>query len=71
MIEITVEIARAGQRREMVLELQEGTLVRAAVRAAGCAPEGCAVLVDGVSVPRDLPLRAATRLTIVPTFSGG
>jgi sulfur carrier protein ThiS len=71
MIAITVEVARAGRSTEQVLHLAEGTLVRAAVRAAGLSPEGCAVLIDGVSVPRDLPLRVATRLTIVPTFSGG
>ena len=71
MIAITVVVARAGHQSERILELAEGTLVRAAVQAAGFSPEGCAVLVDGVSVPRDLPLLTPTRLTIVPTYSGG
>ena len=71
MIAVTIEVARAGHTSERVLELAEGTLVRTAVRAAGLSPEGCAVLIDGVPVPRDLPLVGATRLTLVPTFSGG
>jgi sulfur carrier protein ThiS len=71
MITVTLEVVRAGARREHVLEVEENTLVRVAVRAAGLSPEGCAVLLDGVSVPRDLPLRSSVRLTVVPTFSGG
>jgi sulfur carrier protein ThiS len=71
MIRVTVEVVRAGARTEQVLDLEENTLVRVAVRAAGFSPEGCAVLLDGVSVPRDLPLRSSVRLTVVPTFSGG
>jgi len=71
MIEVTIELARGSRVTERTLTLPEGTLVRAAVRAAGYSPEGCAVLLDGVSVPRDLPLVGPLRLTIVPTFSGG
>jgi len=48
-----------------------GTLVREVVRRTGEAPEGCAVLIDGTPVPHDLTLDRATRLVVVPTFSGG
>jgi sulfur carrier protein ThiS len=71
MIAVTVEVARGGLTTERVLQVEEGTLVRAVVRSVGVSPEGCAVLVDGVSVPRDLPVTSPIRLTIVPTFSGG
>jgi sulfur carrier protein ThiS len=71
MIAITIEIARAGHPPVRIVEVAEGTLVRSVLRTVGQSPEGCAVFVDGVSVPRDLPLHAATRLTVVPTFSGG
>ncbi len=70
-IEVVVEVARAGRpeiRREEVLP---GTTVRELLRRIGRAPEGCAVLVDEVSVPLDLPLEHAVRLVVVPTFSGG
>ena len=70
-IEVTVEVARAGAGPARVLRVAEGTPVRVVVREAGLSPEGCAVLIDGTSVPRDLALRAAVRLVIVPTFSGG
>jgi len=41
------------------------------VRQVGLAPEGTSVLVDGVSVPLDLPIERPVRLVVVPTFSGG
>ena len=71
MIDITIEVARAAARTIRVVAVEEGTLVRELLRQIGQPSEGCAVLVDGVSVPRDLPLRTPTRLTVVPTFSGG
>jgi len=41
------------------------------VRQAGMTPEGCAVLIGETPVPLDLPVESPTRLTVVPTFSGG
>ncbi|MCI4340660.1 MAG: MoaD/ThiS family protein [Thermoplasmata archaeon] len=71
MIEITVEIVRAGRSTRQVVTVAEGTLVRSVLRAVGQSPEGCAVFIEGVSVPRDRALASPTQLTVVPTFSGG
>lgn len=68
---VEVEVARAGSAREYRYEVPHGTLVKDVVRRAGEAPEGSAVLVNGRSVPLDTPLSGPTRLTVVPTFSGG
>ncbi len=68
---VEVEIARAGRSATSRHWVAPGTRVREIVRAAGEAPEGSAVLRDGVSVPLDLPVTEAIRLVIVPTFSGG
>jgi sulfur carrier protein ThiS len=62
---------RAGRSRSVSLDVAYGTLVRAVVRAAGEAPEGCAVLVGGTPTPLDTPIELPLRLTVVPTFSGG
>jgi len=62
---------RPGRGRTVRVEVPVGTLVRAVVRSAGEAPEGCAVLIEGMSVPLDTPTERPTRLTVVPTFSGG
>jgi sulfur carrier protein ThiS len=45
--------------------------VRAVLRDLGHAAEGSAVLIAGVPVPLDTAIEAKTRLTVVPTFSGG
>jgi sulfur carrier protein ThiS len=68
---VIVEIARAGRTTVRTIDLPSGSTVRVAVRASGQAPEGCAVLIGDRPVPLDLPLSGATRLTVVPTFSGG
>ncbi|HTP55639.1 MAG TPA: hypothetical protein VML53_03105 [Thermoplasmata archaeon] len=51
--------------------MARGTLVRDAIRAVAGSPEGCAVLLDGVPIPLDLPVDRPMSLVIVPTFSGG
>jgi sulfur carrier protein ThiS len=68
---VEVEVARGGRSHIRVLALAHGTKVREAVRQVGLAPEGTSVLVDGVSVPLDLPIERPVRLVVVPTFSGG
>jgi len=70
-VEVVVEIARAGRVDRRELRIPRGTLVRAALKQVGQAPEGSAVLVDETSVPLDEPILAPTRLVVVPTFSGG
>ncbi|HLN51155.1 MAG: hypothetical protein ACLQD9_01460 [Thermoplasmata archaeon] len=70
-IEVTIDIARAGRSVRRTVAVAPGSLVRDLVRLAGHAPEGCAVLIGGVSVPLDTPVVRPVELTIVPTFSGG
>ena len=70
-IRVEVEVARA---RDSVLHSREvapGTLVKEVVRSVGQAPEGTAVLVDGISIPLDTPVDRPVHLVVVPTFSGG
>lgn len=72
LLVVDVEVARAGhdgdRRRE---EVEAGTTVRELLRRMGRAPEGCAVLLDDVSVPLDRPIDRPLSLRVVPTFSGG
>ncbi|HTW56258.1 MAG TPA: hypothetical protein VMG36_07480 [Thermoplasmata archaeon] len=68
---MSIELARAGAVRRRSISVVAGSRVRDALRAIGQAPEGCAVTIDGVSVPLDLPVERAVRLVVVPTFSGG
>jgi len=70
-VRVQVEVARAGRSTSLERSVPVGTLVRAVVRGVGEAPEGSAVLVDGVSVPLDTPITTPLRLTVIPTFSGG
>jgi len=71
LIDVQVEVTRAGSVRRHALAVAPGTLVREAVRQAGGSPEGCAVMIDEVPVPLDLVLDRPVRLVVVPTFSGG
>ncbi|HEY6238609.1 MAG TPA: hypothetical protein VIZ68_05430 [Thermoplasmata archaeon] len=64
-------MARAGRTTVQTVDVPVGALVRVAVRAVGHAAEGCAVLIGDRPVPLDLPLVEPTRLTVIPTFSGG
>jgi sulfur carrier protein ThiS len=69
-VELLVE--RAGRATPpRVVWVATGTKVRVILRESGHAPEGSAVLVDGVSIPLDTPVERPVRLTILPTFSGG
>ena len=71
LVRVEVEVARGGKRRRVDVSVARGTMVRTVVRTAGETPEGCAVLVGETPVPLDLPIERPTRLTVVPTFSGG
>ncbi|HTT73570.1 MAG TPA: MoaD/ThiS family protein [Thermoplasmata archaeon] len=68
---VVVEIRRGGGVRTERRAVAPGTRVRELVRSLGVAPEGCAVLIDAVSVPLDTPLTDPVTLVVVPTFSGG
>ncbi len=68
---VEVEIVRGGRTRTARFDVASGTLVRALVRSAGEAPEGCAVLVGETPVPLDTPIERPLHIMIVPTFSGG
>ncbi len=70
-VRVQVEVARGGRSRHARFSVAPGTLVRAVVRLAGEAPEGCAVLIGETPVPLDTPLERSVRLTVIPTFSGG
>ena len=70
-VTVEVEVVRRGRRRNDRVDVARGTLVRAVVRSAGEAPEGCAVLEGETPVPLDTPIERPVRLTVIPTFSGG
>jgi len=70
-LEVEVEVARAGRSTVHAQMVVAGTLVKEVVRAIGEAPEGSAVLLDGVSIPLDSPIDRPLRLVVIPTFSGG
>jgi sulfur carrier protein ThiS len=70
-VTVVLEVTRGGSVDHREVRVLPGTPVRVVLRAQGLAPEGSAVLVDGTSLPLDLPIDRAMRLTIVPTFSGG
>jgi len=71
LVRVTVEVDRAGAVVRRTLRVPAGSRIRDVVRLVGQSPEGCAVLIDGTPVPHDLTLDRATRLVVVPTFSGG
>jgi sulfur carrier protein ThiS len=70
-VEVTVEVGRAGRTVLRTVVLARGRPVSDAVREVGEAPEGCAVLVDGTSIPLDTPVEGPLRITVLPVFSGG
>jgi sulfur carrier protein ThiS len=70
-IRVEVEVVRGGGSRRARFSVEPGTLVRAVVKLAGEAPEGCAVLIGETPVPLDTAIERPLRLTVVPTFSGG
>jgi sulfur carrier protein ThiS len=70
-VTVVVEVTRGASVVTHEIRVVPGTLVRAALRATGHAPEGSAVLVDEVPVPLDTVIDGPMRLTVLPTFSGG
>jgi sulfur carrier protein ThiS len=70
-IPVVLEVTRGGSVERRRIRVPPGTAVRTVLRQAGCAPEGSAVLIDGTSIPLDATIDRPTRLTVVPTFSGG
>jgi sulfur carrier protein ThiS len=70
-VSVVVEVARAGHVTRHRIRVVTGSLVRAAVKQVGQAPEGSAVLVDGTPIPLDTPIEGPMVITVVPTFSGG
>lgn len=70
-VRVEFEIARAGRSETKVAEVVHGTQLRIALRSAGIAGEGSAVLDGDRPLPLDTPLVRAQRLTVIPTFSGG
>jgi len=70
-IAVVIEVTRGGSQVRRRIRVAPGTLVRAALRSTGNAPEGSAVLIDDLPVPLDTPIDRPVRLIVVPTFSGG
>jgi sulfur carrier protein ThiS len=68
---VTVELTRGASVEERRVRVAAGTEVRALLRSIGQAPEGSAVLVRDVPIPLDTRMERTTRLTVLPTFSGG
>jgi sulfur carrier protein ThiS len=71
LVGVDLELTRAGSVDRRTVHVPLGAPVRAALRAAGQAPEGCAVLVGEVPIPLDTPIDGPVRLVVVSTFSGG
>jgi sulfur carrier protein ThiS len=70
-VSVEFEIVRAGGSETTALEIASGTLLRDALHLLDLAPEGCAVLQQGHSVPLDSPVSSGARFTVIRTFSGG
>jgi sulfur carrier protein ThiS len=68
---VRFDVTRGGSVETREISVASGTRLRAALRAVGLSPEGCAVLLDETPVPLDTPMESAQRYTVVPTFSGG
>ncbi len=71
LVAVTLEITRSSSVRRRRIRVPLGTPVRAALRSAGLAPEGSAVLVEDTPIPLDMPIDRPLRLTVISTFSGG
>jgi|SRR5579863_9481194 hypothetical protein len=68
---IDLDFVRGGRVERHQVIVPSGTLLRVALRLAGGAAEGSAVLRGETPVPLDLRLDRAERFTVVSTFSGG
>lgn len=71
LVIVEFELVRASSRTTRSVQVVRGAPVRAALRAAGYPAEGSCVLDGETPVPLDRPLLCDTRLSVVPTFSGG
>jgi sulfur carrier protein ThiS len=72
MVSVEFDVARGRRPGPAVtVSVEVGTPLRQVLRTLGHAPEGSAVLLDGVPVPLDTRIERAARFTVVPTFSGG
>ncbi len=70
-VAVVLEVTRAGSVERHEVRVPQGAPLRLALRRGGLAAEGSAVLLEGISVPLDLPIERPARFTVVPTFSGG
>ena len=70
-VPVVLELTRGASVVRSRLRVPIGTPIRAALRKAGCSPEGSAVLLDDTPVPLDLPIEGPMRLVVISTFSGG
>jgi sulfur carrier protein ThiS len=71
-VSVEIDVARGRKHAALVtLPVEVGTPIRQLLRSLGHAPEGSAVLLDGVAIPLDTRVERAARFTVVPTFSGG
>ena len=71
LVRVEVSVVRGGRSAPASLTVPAGTPVRRILRLAGHAPEGCAVLVNGIPWPLDRPVDHDLALDVLPTFSGG
>jgi sulfur carrier protein ThiS len=71
VVTVELSVVRGGRSPSVSLTVPRGTPIRRVLRQAGHAPEGCAVLVDGVPWPLDRPVERDLVLDVLPTFSGG
>ena len=72
MVTVELVVERAGSTgRGSTISVPSGTRVRDVLRRADLAPEGSAVLENGVPIPLDSRVERDVLLTVLPTFSGG
>jgi sulfur carrier protein ThiS len=68
-IEFELISADRSEVRRVVVAPQ--TMLKSALRAAGFAAEGCAVLRGARPLPLDTRMERTERLTVISAFSGG
>ena len=71
LVHVEFEVGSADRSVVRSIDVPRRTLLRSALRAAGLAPEGCAVLRGQQPLPLDVPLERAERLVVISAFSGG
>jgi len=70
-VSVVLDLTRGAAVDRRRLQVAVGTPVRTALRSAGQAPEGSAVLLDDTPIPLDTPIDRPLHLVVVSTFSGG